>query len=101
MSLFRKRPVGVRADAHLLGLGPTRRGARQTGALDVEHELRMAVALPGGTAFETTHICKVPNAKSPVIGDTLPVVVDPAEQKVTRIVFDEMPDQADRATAPS
>src|SRR5215216_1921811 len=97
MSLFRKRPEGVRAQARLLGLGPTASGARHTGARDVEHELRLAVSMPDGTTFEAIHVCKVPHAKSPIVGDTLPVEVDLEQRAVTRVLFDEMPDLADRA----
>jgi hypothetical protein len=99
MALFHRRERGVRAEAELLGLGPTARGARRTGALDVEMELRLAVSMPDGAVVETAYVCKVPHAKSPIVGDTLPVEVDADERTVKRILFDEMPKLEDRARA--
>jgi hypothetical protein len=99
MGLFRKRPDGIRTDARLLGVAPTASGAQHTGARDVEHELRLAVSMPDGTTFETAHVCKVPYAKSPIVGDSLPVEVDPEQRAVTRVLFGETPDLADRARA--
>ena len=99
MGLFRKRSAGVRAQAELLGITPTERGARQTGKLDVEQSLRLRVALPDGLQIESEHVCTVPHAKSPIVGDQLPVEVDEESGAVLRINFDEMPDLADRARA--
>ena len=99
MGFFRKSEAGARATAELLGLGPTAKGARQTGARDIEMQLRLAVTMPDGGTFETDHVSKVPHAKSPIVGDTLPVEVDTEERKVIRVVFDELPDLEDRARA--
>jgi hypothetical protein len=99
MGFFRRDEPGVRAQAKLLGLGPTARGARRTGALDVEMQLRLAVTMPDGGVVETDHLCKVPHEKSPIVGDTLPVEVDPAERTVKKVLFDEMPRLEDRARA--
>jgi hypothetical protein len=99
MALFRRNEPGVRAEARLLALVPTARGARHTGARDIEHELRLALTMPDGGAFETAFVCKVPYAKSPLVGDTLPVEVDTDERAVTRVLFDEMPNLEERARA--
>ena len=99
MGFFRRDEPGARAEAKLLGLAPTARGARRTGALDVEMELRLAVTMPDGGVVETDFVCKVPHERSPLVGDTLPVEVDPAERSVKRILFDEMPKLEDRARA--
>jgi hypothetical protein len=99
MGLFRKREPGVRAQAKLLGLAPTPGGARRTGARDIEFELKLAVTMPDGGTVDTGFVCKVPHEKSPLVGDTLPVEVDPAKRTVTKVVFDEMPDLEDRARA--
>jgi hypothetical protein len=99
MGLFRKREPGVRAEAKLLALAPTPAGARRTGARDIEFQLRLAALMPDGGTVETDVVCKVPHEKSPLVGDTLPVEVDPAERTVTKILFDEMPRLEDRARA--
>ncbi|HEX6712648.1 MAG TPA: hypothetical protein VF066_04655 [Thermoleophilaceae bacterium] len=99
MGLFRKREPGIRAQGRLLGIGATARGARQTGARDVEMQLSLAVTMPDGDAFEADFVGKVPHAKSPLVGDTLPIEVDADEREITRVLFDEMPDLADRARA--
>lgn len=98
MGFFRRDEPGVRAEAKLLGLGPTTSGAR-SGRRHVEMQLRLAVTLPDGGVVETDHVCRVPHEKSPLVGDTLPVEVDPAERSVKKILFDEMPKLEDRARA--
>jgi hypothetical protein len=98
MGFFRRDEPGVRAQAKLLGLGPTPSGAR-SGRRDVEYQLRLAVTMPDGGVVETEHVCRVPYEKSPIVGDTLPVEVDPAKRTVEKILFDEMPKLEDRARA--
>ena len=98
MGFFRKRTPGVRAEARILSLGPTARGARHTAARDIEYELRLAVTAPGDS-YETEFVTKVPYAKSPLVGDTIPIEVDPEQRAITRIVFGEMPNLEDRARA--
>lgn len=99
MGLFRRRAPGIRSEAKLLGIGATPRGARQTGARDPEMQLRLSVRMADGSTLETDFVDKVPHAKSPLVGDTLPVEIDEAERAVARVLYDEMPDLADRARA--
>jgi hypothetical protein len=99
MGLFRKRGAGLGAQGRLLSIGATAGGARHTGARDIEQQLRLAVTMPDGSTFESEFVGKVPHAKSPLVGDTVPIEVDPDERAVTRVRFDEMPDLADRARA--
>jgi hypothetical protein len=99
MGLFRKRDPGVRAQGKLLGIGATARGARQTGARDPELQLQLVVTMPDGSTFASDYVDKVPHAKSPLVGDTLPLEVDEDERRVVRVLYDEMPDLAERARA--
>src|SRR4051812_7548 len=99
MALFGKRASGVRAQAELLAMAPTERGARQTGRLDVEQQLRLRVTLSDGRRFDTEHVCRVPHAKSPIVGDRIPVYVNDDGTHVLGLAFDELPDLADRARA--
>src|SRR5207247_2990283 len=87
------------AQARIVAMAPTPSGARRTGALDVEQRFRLSVTSPDGSSFEAEHVCKVPHAKSPLLGDVVPVDVDPDERSIVRIVFGEMPSLADRAQA--
>ena len=98
MSLFRRRQ-GTRSEARIVQMEPTEAALRRTGALDVEHRLHLCVDAPDGTRFESHLVVKVPHAKTPLVGDTVPVEIDPEARTVERILFDEMPDLADRARA--
>jgi hypothetical protein len=78
-------------------MAPTERGMRQTGKLDVEFELRLAVEVPGSAAYEVEVVDVVPHAKSPLVGDRLPVVVDATDPATVVIDWDAAPDLATRA----
>jgi len=82
---------GVRDTAKVLELGPTERGARQTGKRDVEYRFVLEV---GGRRVE--HDEQLPALKAPLIGDLLPVTVGGDR---LRIEWSEVPDIADRARA--
>jgi hypothetical protein len=92
VGLFRRGPSGEEAQAKVLAMGPTAKGARQTGKLNVEYEFTLDV---GGR--ELAHTCVVPHDRMPLLGDTIPVRV--SEDGVESIDFDRMPSLADRALA--
>ena len=89
----------VRGEARVLEMGPTAKGARQTGRLDVECRFRLEVTVPGRPPYELEHEERVPHAKSPVLGDALRVTVSQADPSRLRIDWDAAPDIADRARA--
>jgi hypothetical protein len=78
----------VRGSARVFEMGPTAKGARQTEKRDVDYRFKLEVA---GKVVE--HVEKMPALKAPFVGDTLPVIVEPR----LRIVWDEVPNIADRA----
>ena len=80
----------VRGEARVVELGPTAKGARQTEKRDVEYRFKLEIA---GACVE--HVEKLPALKAPLAGDVLPVIVAPR----LRIVWDEVPNIADRARA--
>lgn len=99
MGLFSRRssklPVdAVDAEASVLAMGPTARGARQTGRLDVEYEFRLSVR-----GAEVTHVCVVPHDRMPLLCQTVPVRVSAADPSRLAIQFDSMPSLTDRARA--
>jgi hypothetical protein len=85
----------VEARATVLAMGPTPKGARQTGKLDVEYELRLELESGVGVA----HTCVVPHDHMPVIGDSLPVRVSPSDPSALEIDFERVPSLAERARA--
>src|SRR4051812_32701766 len=87
------------AQARILEMAPTPKGARRTGARNVEYRFILAVTGDDGGSFDAEHVCKVPALKMPLPNDTLPVDVDAGARRVKRIRFDEMPDIAERALA--
>jgi hypothetical protein len=89
VGLFRKRS-GEEAQAKIVAMGPTPKGARQTGKLNVEYEFTLEL---GGR--ELRHECVVPHDRMPLLGDTIPVTV--SQDRVESIEFDRMPSLADRA----
>jgi hypothetical protein len=95
VGLFRRRGGDdlVAAQAKVVAMGPTPKGARQTGKLDVEYEFTLA--LDGGRQVE--HTCVVPHDRMPLLGDTLPVRL--AESDVREIDFERVPSLAERAMA--
>jgi hypothetical protein len=95
VGLFRKRGAGefVDAQAKVVAMGPTPKGARQTGKLNVEYEFTLE--LDGGR--QAQHTCVVPHDRMPLLGDTLPVRL--AEGDVKEIDFERMPSLAERAMA--
>ena len=98
MGLFgrRDKPAkdAVERSARVIAMGPTAKGARQTGKLDVEYEFTLDV---GGR--ETKHTCTVPHDRMPLLGDSLPVLVSESEPDRLSIDFDRVPSIADRARA--
>ena len=84
----------VEAQAEVLAMGPTPKGARQTGKLDVEYEFTLGVQ-----GREVTHTCVVPHDRMPLLGDSLPVLVSASEPDRLTIDFDRVPSLADRARA--
>ena len=89
----------VAGEAKLLELAPTPKGARQTGRLDVEFRLRLAVTVPAHAPYETELTDTVPHAKVPLLGDRLPVTVSAGDPQRLRIDWDAAPDLAERARA--
>jgi hypothetical protein len=73
-------------------MGPTAKGARQTGKLNVEYEFTLSV-----DGRQVQHTCVVPHDRMPLLGDTIPVGM--AGDEVGKIDFDRMPSLADRARA--
>ncbi|MCE9622571.1 MAG: hypothetical protein K8R99_09525 [Actinomycetia bacterium] len=98
MGLFGKRKSnGTQGRGVVISIGPTKRGARQTGKRDVEHTVRMRVELEGVAAFETDVVDDVPLAKTPLIGDALPLRVGTDDPRDVSIEWDDMPDLATRS----
>src|SRR5215218_7480904 len=89
--MFGRRRDEQRSQARVVELGPTEKGARQTDRRDVEYRFRLELA---GSVVE--HVERMPALKSPVLGDTVPVLVSGDR---LRIVWDDVPDLADRARA--
>jgi hypothetical protein len=89
----------VRGEARVLEMGPTAKGARQTGRLDVEYRFRLEVTVPGRRPYELEHEERVPHARSPVLGGALPVTVSQANPSNLRIDWHAAPDIAGRARA--
>jgi hypothetical protein len=89
----------VAGEAKVLELAPTRKGARQSGRLDVEFRLRLAVTAPGHGTYEVERTDAVPHAKVPLLGDRLPVTVSGSDPQRLRIDWDAAPDLATRARA--
>jgi hypothetical protein len=85
----------VESHAKVVSMGPTPKGARQTGKLDVEYAFRLALDSGG----EVDHTCVVPHDRMPLIGDSLPVRVSPSDPTALAIDFSRVPSLADRARA--
>lgn len=77
MGLFGRGRIrdAVAGEARILGMGPTPKAARQSGRLDVEYRFRLEVTVPGRPPFEVEREEKVPHAKTPVLGDLVPISV--------------------------
>jgi hypothetical protein len=96
VGLFRKRGPGhelVAAQAEIVAMGPTPKGARQTGKLDVEYEFTLEL-----DGRRLTHTTVVPHDRMPLLGDTIPVRVA-QRGEIEEIDFAGMPSLADRARA--
>jgi hypothetical protein len=89
--MFARRRDEQRTQARVVELGPTEKGARQTGRRDVEY--RFKLDLDGALV---DHVERMPAAKAPLLGDVVPVLV--TGERV-RIAWDDVPDIADRARA--
>jgi hypothetical protein len=94
VGLFRKRGGDdlVDAQAKVVAMGPTSKGARQTGKLNVEYAFTLEF-----DGREVRHTCVVPHDRMPLLGNTVPVRV--ADGEVKEIDFDSVPSLADRAMA--
>jgi len=100
VGLFGKRiKDGVEGEARVVALGPSRKGAMQTGKRNVEMELQLEVSAPGIAPTEIRHVETVPHQKSPLIGDRLPVTVSASDPSNVKIDWDVTPDLAARAIA--
>jgi len=101
MGLFARSRIKdpVRGEARVLEMAPTAGAARKTGKLDVEYRLRLEVSAPGRSRYELDHEEQVPHAKTPLRGDTVPVIVSQADPSRLRIDWDAAPDLAARAMA--
>ncbi len=85
--------------AQVLEMGPSARGARQTSKLDVEYRFGLKVSVPGQDDYVVEHTETVPHAKSPALGNVVPVSVSAKDRKKLQIVWSGVPDLADRARA--
>ena len=100
MGLFGKRiKDGVEGQARVVALAPTRRGAMQTEKRNVRMSLTLEVSAPAFGPIQIEHTDTVPQQKSPLVGDTLPVTVSQADPSNLRIDWDAAPDLAARALA--
>jgi hypothetical protein len=89
--MFGRRRDEQRRQARVVALGPTEKGARQTGRRDVEYRFKLDL---DGKLVE--HAERMPALKSPLLGDVVPVLVSGDR---VRIVWDDVPDIAARARA--
>jgi hypothetical protein len=91
----KRRPDdAVEDEAKVLAMGPTPKGARQTGKLDVEYRFTLAVQ-----GREVEHTTVVPHDRMPLLGGTVPVLVSRTEPERLTIVFDRIPSLAERSRA--
>jgi hypothetical protein len=90
---------GVSAQAKVLELGPTAKGARQTEKRNVDYRFRLEITVPGGAPYMVEHVEQMPVEKAPLLGDVIPVTVSASDPKELRIDWDSVPDIADRARA--
>src|SRR5689334_18420173 len=89
--MFGRRRDEQRSQARVVEMGPTEKGARQTDRRDVEYRFKLDL---DGTLVE--HVERVRALKSPLLGDVVLVRVSGDR---LRIVWDGVPDIADRARA--
>jgi hypothetical protein len=90
---------GVRGEAKVLALAPTAKAARQTEKRNLDYRFKLEVTIGGGAPYEVDHVEQVPQAKTPILGLALPVIVSASEPARLRIDWDAVPDTADRALA--
>lgn len=84
----------VTADAEILAMATTRRGARETGRRDGELVLELRLWLDGvgrGPAPVLTHACRVPWDKTPRLGQRVPIVLPDGDTARLRVVWDRVP----------
>ena len=95
MGLFRRRPSDlVDSTATVRAMGPTPKGARQTGKLDVEYEFTLEVA---GSSGPVSLTCVVPHDRMPLLGQSVPVRVSASDPSRVEIDFARVPSLAERA----
>jgi hypothetical protein len=99
MGLFGRGRIkdGVAGTGRVLAVGPTAKGAKQTGKHDIECLLRLEVTVPGQAAHLVEHTDEVPHAKMPLIGDQLAVTVSASDPERVRIDWAAAPDLAARS----
>jgi hypothetical protein len=85
----------VESRAKVLAMGPTAKGARQTGKLDVEYAFRLELE----SGAEVEHTCVVPHDRMPLIGDSLPVRASQSDPSALEVDFARVPSLAERARA--
>jgi hypothetical protein len=103
MGLFGRRSQGREheGEAEIVAMAPAE-GAGRSARRDVEYEFTLDVrraadlAAPPGRVQLT---CRVPQAKVPLVGQVVPVVLSGEDGRDVRIAFDRLPDLADRALA--
>jgi hypothetical protein len=97
--LRRSSGSDVRADAKVVAIAPTRRGARETGRRNVEFELRLEVPCGSGHPVEVAHVTRVPWDRVPFLGQPLPVTLRDGDPGRLSIRWDDAPSTLDRARA--
>jgi hypothetical protein len=80
-------------------MAPTAKAARRPGKLDVECEFRLSVETPSRSPYDVAVVQTVPHDKLVAPGHVVPVAVSASDDNDVVIVFDELPDAADRAKA--
>jgi hypothetical protein len=100
VGLFGKRiKDGVPAEGKVVALTPTRLGAMQSEKRNVKMNLTLEVSSAAFGPVQIEHVDTVPHAKTPLVGDTLPVTVSTADPSNLKIDWDAAPDLSARALA--
>jgi hypothetical protein len=90
---------GVAAQAEVVRMAPTGKGARQEGKRNVDYEFLLRVTLPGRAAYEVEHVEQVPWDRMPHMGQTLAVTVSASDPDRLKIDWDNAPNVVDAAQA--
>ena len=65
---------------------------------NVDYRFKLEVTVSGGP-YVVEHVEQVPRAKTPLLGNVVPVIVSAADPERLRIDWDAVPELADRAMA--